>query len=136
MWRPLAVAGIVLAAGCNHASFDRDIVGQWESAGTPASSALPESLRKSPDWGAKITFRADGTFEWQIENQEGASDDYGGTYKVVGYSLDIEVTTAEGEQVPTAERLSYTVRKQSTGAIQLPLPQDWTGPTVDYFKKD
>jgi hypothetical protein len=135
MWRPLAVAGIVLAAGCNHATFDQEIVGVWESAGTPSSSALPESLRKSPDWGAQISFADDGTFKWQIDNEEGTGDEYAGVYKVVGYSLDLEITQADGKQVPPTERLAYTVRQQSTGAIQLPLPQDWTGPTVDYFKK-
>lgn len=135
MWRPLAAALLVFAVGCNHATFDEDIIGSWESAGTPSSSALPESLRKSPDWSADLEFRPDGTFSWEIDNAQGSRDLYEGTYKVVGYSLEIALTNANGTAVPKPQQLTYTVRQQSTGAIRLPLPQDWTGPSVDYFKK-
>ena len=135
MWKHLAVAMILFAAGCDHATLDRDIVGSWESAGTPSSSALPETLRKTSDWSAEITFTDDGRFKWELDNEAGARDRFAGTYKVVGYSLDVVVTEAEGKELPPAERLSYTVRQQATGAIRLPLPQDWTGPSVDYFKK-
>ena len=135
MWKHFAVATVIVAAGCNHATLDRDIIGVWESAGTPNSSALPESMRKSSEWSAEIAFGADGRFKWELDAADGGRIRLGGTYKVVGYSLDVVVTDAEGKALPTDDRLSYTVRQQSTGAIRLPLPQDWTGPSVDYFKK-
>jgi hypothetical protein len=135
MLKPLVVASVIFAAGCNHVTFEKDIVGPWESVGTPSSSALPEKLRMSPDWSATITFGRDGMFQWELDNAEGARDSYSGSYKVVGYSLSMTVTAIDGKPVPSDRWLEYTLRQQSTGAIQLPLPQDWTGPTVDYFKK-
>jgi|SRR5687767_12473777 len=132
----LTVAILVFAAGCNHATFDKDIVGAWESAGTPSSSALPESLRNSPSWSAQILFKDDGTFEWELDAEEDLKDRYRGTFEVVGYSLEILVTHSDGAALSDKDQLRYTVRQQSTGSIRLPLPQDWTGPSVDYFKKN
>ena len=137
MWRHFAVAVMfVTAAGCNHSTFDRDIVGVWENAGTPSSASLPESLRNSADWTSEIEFLADGTFRWSLENETGGKDRYAGSYKVLGYSLDLTIIEADGKRLADIDQMSYTVRQQSSGAIRLPLPQDWTGPSVDYFKKD
>lgn len=134
MLKPLTAAIVVFAAGCNHATLDEDIVGQWESSGTPASTALPDALRNSANWSAVIDFRADGTLDWALDNDVGGQDRYTGKYMVVGYSLEIDLLEREGLRL--VPPLKYTVRQQSTGAIRLPLPQDWTGPSVDYFKGD
>jgi hypothetical protein len=136
MLKLVTAALTLFAVGCNHATFDQDIIGEWENAGAPSSTGLPETVRMSPDWSATIDFKDDGTFAWRLDSAEGGQDVYGGVYKVVGYSLEITVTSMDGTPLPSDRWLEYTVRQQSTGAIQFPLPQDWTGPTVDYFRKN
>lgn len=135
-WLILLAAMVLLCVACQKSDLDQKIIGVWENAGTPASMALPESVRRSASWSATIRFEPDGTIEWRVDNGSGGSDFWTGTYKVVGYSLSVEVTGLGGKQLPPDDRLKYTVRQQSTGSIRLPLPQDWTGPSVDYFPKD
>jgi len=98
--------------------------------------SLPESARRSATWSATIRFKPDNTFEWRVDTGSGGSDLWTGTYEVVGYSFSIHVTGLDGKVLKPDEQLKYTVRQQATGSIRLPLPQDWTGPSVDYFPKD
>jgi hypothetical protein len=130
VWVVPAIACII---GCSRSNFDKDIVGTWRSSGVPASTALPEELRRSADWDATLEFKPDGSFAWELDAPKGGSELWGGTYSVVGYSLEIEVTERDAKPLPSDKRLSYRVRQQATGAIRLPLPQDWAGPSVDYF---
>jgi len=135
-WSILSLAIAFICVACQNADLDEKIVGEWESAGTPASMALPESVRRSASWSATIKFNPDNTFAWKVDNGAGGSDLWTGTYRVVGYSFSIHVTGLDGKDLKPGEQLKYTVRQQATGAIRLPLPQDWTGPSVDYFRKD
>ena len=127
---------LVLGIACNRPTLERDIVGVWISEGVPTSAALPEKLRSSADWEASLEFRPDGSFTWNLDNAEGGEDRFTGLYSVVGYSLEIELTSANGRELSGRDRLQYRVRQQGTGSIRLPLPQDWTGPSVDYYRKN
>jgi hypothetical protein len=132
-WPILVAAAVLFCVACNKSNLDEEIIGVWENAGTPASMALPESARRSASWSAKLRFDRNNKFEWQVDNGVGGSDVWSGSYGVVGFSVSIEITKVNGKELQAAERLEYTVRQQSTGSIRLPLPQDWTGPSVDYF---
>ena len=126
---------VVLSAACNKSNFDKEIVGVWVSEGAPTSSSLPEKLRNSASWKATLEFKPDRTFNWSLDNASGGQDKYAGNYSVVGFSLEIEITEFDGKELTAEDRLSYRVRQQATGSIRLPLPQDWTGPSVDYFPR-
>jgi hypothetical protein len=132
----VAAAVFLVVVGCQKSDLDKKIVGVWENAGTPSSMALPESVRLSASWSATIEFKPDGTFDWQVDNGAGGSDRWTGNYEVVGYSVSIELAGVDGRSLTPADKLKYTVRQQDTGSIRLPLPQDWTGPSVDYFPRN
>lgn len=135
-WSILSAAIALLCVACHNPDLDQKIAGEWESAGTPASMALPENVRRSASWSAAIEFEPDNTFAWRVDNGTGGNDLWTGSYSVVGYSFSIHVTGLNGKELRPDEQLKYTVRQQATGSIRLPLPQDWTGPSVDYFPKD
>lgn len=132
----IVTVALLCVASCNSPDFDREIVGTWENAGTPSSTSLPEAARRAAGWTATIEFKPEGTFEWNVDNGAGSSDRFTGKYSVVGYSLSIEVNSKNARPLEGGRALKYTVRQQSTGSIRLPLPQDWTGPSVDYFHKN
>ncbi|MDQ2986973.1 MAG: hypothetical protein M3R13_09695 [Armatimonadota bacterium] len=131
----LVTVTLCCVVSCNSPDFDQEIVGLWENAGTPSSTSLPEAARRSASWTATIEFKPDGSLEWNVDNGAGSSDRFTGEYSVVGYSLSIEVTSKNGLPLAGGDSMKYTVRQQSTGSIRLPLPQDWTGPSVDYFRE-
>lgn len=127
---------VFVLAGCHKPDLYKEIVGTWESAGAPASTALPDKARLSGTWSASLDFKSGGRFTWKIDRGDGKSDEWAGTYQVDGYSLSIRLTSLDGKTLDPGDQLTYTLRQQSTGSIRLPLPQDWTGPSVDYFRKD
>jgi hypothetical protein len=130
-----ALIALFCMAGCHRPQFAKQIVGTWESAGTPSSTAIPEEVRNSGGWSAEIQFRQDGLFTWTINESPKPQNVWEGTYTVEAYALEIHVSKLNGVELPEKERLRYAVRQQGAGSIRLPLPQDWTGPSVDYFPK-
>jgi hypothetical protein len=127
-------ASCLALLSCKRSNFDQEIIGVWENSGIPASTAISDEIRRDGAWSSEIKFNEDGSFEWVID-EASKKTIWAGVYNVEAFALEIEVTKMNGANLPAGKRLRYAVRQQGTGSIRLPLPQDWTGPSVDYFPK-
>ncbi|MBA3727036.1 MAG: hypothetical protein H0W86_11460 [Armatimonadetes bacterium] len=133
MLRTFIVAVLLsVCIACNKHTLDRDIIGIWENTAAPTSPAVELSVRQSNRWQSRINFEPEGSLTWTIVDGSQSAETWSGNYEVDGPSVTLVLS--KKNEVPLEEQKEYTIRVREQ-TLSLPIPNDWTGPTVEYAKR-